>query len=61
MTDNRAIFGTVHKGKINTTDLEDAETYAAAKRAEGYRVRVHDRGLTQGHRIYPITVSWWLG
>jgi hypothetical protein len=58
--DNRPIIGTPLRGKINTNSMKDAEEYAAFKRRQGLRVRLHDRGLYQGRRVYPITVSWWL-
>jgi len=55
------VIGNDVRGKVSCNNISHAEEVAAFKRGQGLRVRINDRGLTQGLRIYPITVSWWVG
>lgn len=54
-----ALPNNFYRGKENVFSRASAEEIAATKKQQGFCVRIHDRGLTQGNRIYPITVSWW--
>jgi hypothetical protein len=55
----QATIGSQFRGKVNTYQPEWAKRVADHLKGQGFSIRVTDRGLTQGNRIYPITVSWW--
>lgn len=53
-------IGTGMKGKVNVRSPDEAKEIHKIKRDEGLCANIDDRGLTQGIRIHPITVSWWV-
>jgi hypothetical protein len=57
----QGIIGNDLRGKVNCYSLDDAQPIADFKRSQGLRVRINNRPLTQGKRVHPVTVSWWVG